>query len=440
MKVSVIIPAYNAEKTLAETLDCLLAQTLGDWEAVLVNDGSSDATEQIIAQYCAKYPRIRALSQENAGVSAARNKGLQNACGDYVLFLDSDDLLTPNSLEHLCERLDSSGADLAICRLESFGYGGQKENPHANALAQMDEIPTFHGQLLWNFLVGNKCYRRDTLLQSGIVFPPLRYSEEGVFFMRFVFSGARIVGEARGCMRYRRHFPQDGFSVSQSVNLPLLRDFLQSLQLVYQTAQTALQASGLPQETQTDYLQDVLYKTDYILISQFYRLLWRTDAETLQEIGREHDKLLAQMTPATLEKIYALNSDLPRQLLFDKQKLAQNPLMNIFLQKSSPQTIADIYAQSMPQFALFVPESLALQWKGTPLAEMENVTVLPDKQFRRNAHRNARKGLLNLWLHGEPTLDDRLFRLMLRLPIPHALRRRLGKPLYWAACFVLRRR
>jgi glycosyltransferase involved in cell wall biosynthesis len=96
-RVSVIIPAYNRAGLVGETIKSLLAQTLADFEAIVVDDGSTDDTREIMAGF--KDPRIRYIYQENAGVSAARNTGIQASGGTYVSFLDSDDVLMVNALE-----------------------------------------------------------------------------------------------------------------------------------------------------------------------------------------------------------------------------------------------------------------------------------------------------------------------------------------------------
>ena len=125
-QVTVVIPAYNAEKYIEETFDSLRAQTLTDWEALIVDDGSTDATAQIAEKASHADARFRLLRQENAGVSAARNHGLSEAQGTYILFLDSDDTLTADSLRAFCGTLDRTGADAAIGRLQSFGEPSQR--------------------------------------------------------------------------------------------------------------------------------------------------------------------------------------------------------------------------------------------------------------------------------------------------------------------------
>ena len=100
-KISVIIPIYNTEKYLSECLDSVLAQTFQDFEAICVNDGSTDNSVKILSDYAAHDGRIRIINQENKGLSGARNTGLDNATGEYIFFLDSDDTIPKYALETL---------------------------------------------------------------------------------------------------------------------------------------------------------------------------------------------------------------------------------------------------------------------------------------------------------------------------------------------------
>lgn len=97
--VSVLTPAYNAARYIAQTLDSLLAQTFADWELVVVDDGSTDATPGLLAGYVD--PRIRVIRQANGGEARARNTALDHAAGEFIAFLDSDDLYTPNALSDM---------------------------------------------------------------------------------------------------------------------------------------------------------------------------------------------------------------------------------------------------------------------------------------------------------------------------------------------------
>lgn len=92
---SIIVPVYNAEKTLRRCIDSILAQTYPNFELILVDDGSKDSSATIIDEYASKDSRIIPIHQPNGGVSSARNAGLDNAYGDYVVFIDADDYITP---------------------------------------------------------------------------------------------------------------------------------------------------------------------------------------------------------------------------------------------------------------------------------------------------------------------------------------------------------
>ena len=98
-EISIIIPAYNAEKYLPRTLEALLAQTFKNWEALVVDNNSQDSTGKIIKEYTKKDNRIKYLFEEQPGPATARNLGLKNAQGKYIMFCDSDDWYEPNMCE-----------------------------------------------------------------------------------------------------------------------------------------------------------------------------------------------------------------------------------------------------------------------------------------------------------------------------------------------------
>ena len=116
-RVSIIIPAYNAEKTLSEALESVLAQTFSDWEAIVVDDGSTDGTAALAIDFSSRDSRIRLVSQSNGGVSAARNRGLEDARGELGLVLDSDDSILPSHLDRLAPL---AGADRAAACAFSY--------------------------------------------------------------------------------------------------------------------------------------------------------------------------------------------------------------------------------------------------------------------------------------------------------------------------------
>lgn len=122
-KISIIVPVYNSQTSVASTIDSLLEQTYKNIEIVCVDDGSSDHSRDILEEYSRAYPNsVKTLHQENAGVSAARNTGIEAASGDIIMFVDADDALVPYACERVCDIFEKTGAEVVtfgfLCRPE----------------------------------------------------------------------------------------------------------------------------------------------------------------------------------------------------------------------------------------------------------------------------------------------------------------------------------
>ncbi len=126
MTFSIIIPAYNAEDYLSRCLESIFSQEFEDYEVIVINDGSTDGTAAILEQYAAKHPNLQMLIQSNQGMATARNRGLEVAQGEYILFVDSDDRLCPNALAALAPHL--GGEDI-------IGFGARIFHETAGASA-----------------------------------------------------------------------------------------------------------------------------------------------------------------------------------------------------------------------------------------------------------------------------------------------------------------
>lgn len=117
MKISVIVPAYKAEGSIDRCVSSLINQSFADIEIVLVNDGSTDDTLKKCRAWEEKDKRVVVIDQPNGGVSAARNKGLQRATGDYVAFVDADDWVAPDMYEKLLSASKNGEADMTVCSI-----------------------------------------------------------------------------------------------------------------------------------------------------------------------------------------------------------------------------------------------------------------------------------------------------------------------------------
>lgn len=171
-KVSVITPVYNGEKYIKTAIDSLLAQSFQDWESIIVDDGSSDATPHILQQY--GDARIHVIHQQNGGEATARNTGLAHACGEYVAFLDADDYYLPTALADLAEYLDQHPEFSVIYS------NGQICDSDGNAFMTLTEIRPgiYTGNILEQVVVSSSVVtvpictmtRRSAICDHGIEF------------------------------------------------------------------------------------------------------------------------------------------------------------------------------------------------------------------------------------------------------------------------------
>ncbi len=114
VKVSVIVPVYNVEKYLRKCMDSIVGQTFRDIEIICIDDGSPDGSINILNEYAEKDTRVKIVRQENVGLGATRNRGIEIACGEYILFVDSDDYLDPKAVELSLKRIEETGAELCL--------------------------------------------------------------------------------------------------------------------------------------------------------------------------------------------------------------------------------------------------------------------------------------------------------------------------------------
>ncbi|MEB5973696.1 glycosyltransferase family 2 protein [Pantoea dispersa] len=184
---SIIIPVYNAENTIRRTLQSVLNQTFSSYEVIVVNDGSRDNSAQILQAF-AHYPQVAVLNQINAGVSAARNSGLQQAKGEYVLFLDADDWVDDNFLMSFKLNLNAwpaESVDLMVGNLNDNRIGKISQ---AGFFSQQD-IPYVLGELEMSDNIGylhNKCYRRQIIDDLNLRFMEgVSMSEDLLFNLKY---------------------------------------------------------------------------------------------------------------------------------------------------------------------------------------------------------------------------------------------------------------
>lgn len=200
MRISVIVPIYNVEKYLRQCLDSVIAQTFSDWEMILVDDGSTDRSGSIADEYAAADDRIAVIHQKNAGLSAARNAGIDAACGEYIYFLDSDDYIVENTFEILYNTANNTGVELLVFNGMNFS-----EDDNGRFIKQELLIEEFKSwkqiftgsELFCRMLEENsllmccvylQIVRRDSLLRSGIRFKEGMLHEDNLYSFRLFMA------------------------------------------------------------------------------------------------------------------------------------------------------------------------------------------------------------------------------------------------------------
>lgn len=201
-KVSVIIPCYNSESTVGETLGSLQQQTTGDWEAIVVDDGSTDASAAVIRRHVREDSRIRYVEQDNQGLAGARNTGLEHAQGEFVNFLDADDLLLPEMLAFTIDALRCQPkAGVAYCG--TILADRDLKDMTSSHVPEVEERP-FCGLAVRNAFSCHCLLLRRTLFERvGEFDRSLRHCHDWDMWLRIARLGTPFVRVPRALVVYR---------------------------------------------------------------------------------------------------------------------------------------------------------------------------------------------------------------------------------------------
>ncbi len=197
-KLSVIVPVYNVEEYLEQCLNSVCNQTLTDIEIICVNDGSTDKSGDILQDFANKDRRIQVISQENAGLSAARNTGLKYATGEYITFLDSDDWVALDFYETLYKSAKENDADMAVGNVIYyyhdcwFEWGGATRNSFGDNMLLIEKRE-HKKRLLQSCAVWNKIYKRELIIDNNLHFYHGKMVEDFPFTFMAVALADKIV-------------------------------------------------------------------------------------------------------------------------------------------------------------------------------------------------------------------------------------------------------
>ena len=181
-EISIIVPVYNAQETLQRCIDSILAQSFSDFELLLIDDGSNDSSLDICLKYAADDARIRVFHHENAGVSAARNRGIENASGKFLMFCDSDDYPAENWCGILLDTIQKNEDAWVVSNAFRVDESGESSTiddlrRHPESVTYADIYLKYLSAYLWN-----KIYNADIIRENGIRFCPDVEMGEDVLF------------------------------------------------------------------------------------------------------------------------------------------------------------------------------------------------------------------------------------------------------------------
>lgn len=228
--ISVIVPIYNAEKTIHKCVDSLLTQTFQDFEILLIDDGSPDQCGVICDEYAKKDNRIRVIHQENQGVSAARQCGIDHAQGEYTIHADPDDWVELNMLEELYKKAKIDDADMVICDFYINTYKGQyyltqKPSSLHHEVVLKELFEHLHGSCC-NKLIRSSCYK-----DYNIKFPKdLSFCEDQYTMASLLIEKIRVSYLPKAFYHYYRN---NSFSLSRKYSRETYADDLRARDKFY---------------------------------------------------------------------------------------------------------------------------------------------------------------------------------------------------------------
>ena len=311
--VSLIIPVYNVEQYLPKCLESIAAQTLKGFEVILVDDGSTDHSLEILRGFARRFPNTCVIHQENGGVSKARNAGIQAARGKYIAFMDSDDYIAPLYLQRLYESAKKYRADMVCCSYYRYNAVTHELRP-----AQFRKAPGIYtpkemirALILDMGIKGfswNKLWRRTLFTEHHITFPTMCFEDISVCQRGFYFSNRiAVIGDPL------YFYVQHKDSAIGALNIKKLNDYLRAL----------ADLRGFL-ELQRDFPP---YRAVYRLHSLFVAittcyltLVAQKNAKNLSGLGRNFKEII-HMTRACGKKSFEPLDDITKypDVIFDKK-------------------------------------------------------------------------------------------------------------------------
>ncbi len=372
-KISIVMPVYNASIHIAETLNSVAEQNFDDYELIAVNDGSTDNSVEILNNYADKINNMQIITQKNAGPSAARNTALKAVKGEFVFFLDADDLLLPNALNALYNAAIQNDAELVIAKYFVFSNLLTREVTNINNLVLEKSISKYDKTILWTFTLWNKLFKTDVIRKCNLTFPDTSYSEDGVFVMNYVYHTNKISGLNEFVLKYRKDTLENSSSITSNLSLHKLDEYNKSHSMILEDMTESL-LKDYPKYQSLDevianeeniriYLEEFYYKMLTTLYNQFYRKFWLLSVEVRKAISDTINNLIPKLSYVRTLYLFRKHNDIANgSLVITDDEMLSNSLIGISLYGNTFADIADCYytlaTQNVVASKIYLPSAL----------------------------------------------------------------------------------
>ena len=351
MKISIIVPVYNNADFLTGALESVKEQGVDDLELIIINDGSTDESEKVIDAFVSKNDFAVKISQENQGVSAARNAGLDIATGEYIGFLDSDDAYSPMALADMLFIAEKWNADMVIGESRSVGTFQTTELRQSKLLSEKAVIRKDDPLLAYNFSVCNKIFRREIIEKHHIRFQKIKHAEDGLFLFTFLKECDVITGCPKYVYEYHKRISLESTSALKSLDKSMFDSVIHAVNSIKEVT------SNFSDSFKSELDLRMLRVT---LINEYYRRLWTLDQETETALLEEVEKYRQIISSEAWDSVAKMVEDLEAEDgLRTKDEILSNPLVSVLIPagldtQDYKNILSTLYFQLCPNFEVII--------------------------------------------------------------------------------------
>lgn len=375
MKVSVIIAAYNSAEFVVETLESVLNQTLEDFEIIIVNDGSTDNTLEILNDYASNYDKITVIDQENSGPAMARNRGLDIAKGDFIFFFDADDILELDALEEMYNAAVKRNADLVIAKYDIFNQFKTIHIKNIDDLVCKKEIYKYDPLIIWTYSLSNKLFRHSVIKEHNFRLADIDNAEDGEFMIRFMLNCNKITGLDKVVFHYRKLVLGQYGSITSFVNYKKVDDYIKAHNLILNSVESSILRDFPKYDTLEEakrdnaeimqYVNEIIRKEIHLLLDQMYTKFWNSEEETIKLIVDEINSKLKLLDIKSISKLKELHSEMSlNNICFERGKVLDSACITAVLFATENQKdeflecLNSLVVQNLINIKIVIPEYL----------------------------------------------------------------------------------